>query len=163
MSTPKLTNWSFKTAIPQFIVLSLAISISVVLWPNRSLSESLMFGAFGYLGYSYLSRYTISRHHRAGIRAFQNGDYSEALEHYAKSKEFFERYPAIDRFRSVIMLTPSIWSYREMAMMNSAFAHSQIGDDDRSRQLYEEVLRDYPDNTVAVQALRMLNSTDTKK
>lgn len=121
-------------------------------------SGAMVIGAIAYLAYSNISRRTLARHHRLGIRAFHEGSYGAAIGHYEKSIEFFERYPWIDRFRAVTMMSPSDWGYREMGMLNKAFAESQNDNHEAAIAGYEAVMKDYPDNEIAVQALKMLKA-----
>lgn len=162
MSTPRLTLWSWIRALPQFAVLGASIFVAYALLPSGQKRAALLVGGVAYLVYSFGSRMIITRHHRAGIRAFRRGRYGDAIKHYDESIAFFERHSWVDRFRAITVMSPSIWTYHEMALMNRAFAHSQLGDGVASRHGYERVIREYPQNQIAHQALRMLNSMKEK-
>jgi hypothetical protein len=75
--------------------------------PNVTASGAMAIGALAYLAYSLFSRRILAKHHRLGIRAFREGHFGAAIGHYNQSIEFFERYPWIDRFRAVTMMSPS--------------------------------------------------------
>lgn len=45
-----------------------------------------------------------------------------------------------------------------MALLNMAFSYSQLGNGMKSKEIYEKVIEDYPQNEIARSALRMLNS-----
>jgi Tfp pilus assembly protein PilF len=45
-----------------------------------------------------------------------------------------------------------------MALINMAYCYSQIGKGAKSKELYEETLRKFPDSQMALSALRMLES-----
>jgi len=51
-------------------------------------------------------------------------------------------------------------TYREMALINIAFAHSQIGDGRTAKAYYERTLRDFPQNSIARAALRLIHSVE---
>ena len=158
MSSPKVTNWSWQRSIPQFAVMAILMIVAYRIVPNITASRAMAIGAIAYLAYSLISRSILARHHRLGIRAFREGHFGAAIGHYDQSIEFFERYPWIDRFRAVTMMSPSAWSYREMGMLNKAFAESQNDNHESAITGYEAVLKDYPDNEMALQALKMLKT-----
>ncbi len=164
MSNPKVTNWSLYRSIPQFAVMAILSVIVHWILPDVTVSGSMALGAIAYLAYSFISRIVFAKHHRLGIRAFREGHFEAAIWHYDQSIAFFDRYPWIDRYRAVTMMSPSAWSYREMAMLNKAFAESQNDNHESAIAGYEAVLSDYPHNQMALQALRMMSkpSQNTK-
>jgi len=103
-------------------------------------------------------RRTISRHHRMGISEMRLGQFGEAIHSFQRSIDFFERHPWIDRFRWITLLSASSMTYREMGIANIAFAYSQQGDGERARAYYEMCIKEFPDNGVAISALRLMDS-----
>ena len=112
------------------------------------------------LAYSYISRLLIARDHRTGIAYVKTGQFAEAIPHFKRSFEFFDRHSWIDRYRSIVMMSASAMSYREMALANEAFCYSQIGNGIEARRLYEECLRYFPNSGLATASLRMLDSAN---
>ena len=45
-----------------------------------------------------------------------------------------------------------------MALLNMAFAYSQIGNGQKSKEIYEQVLKEFPNSEMAKAALRMFES-----
>ena len=80
------------------------------------------------------------------------------MPEFERSYQFFTRHAWVDRWRYVALLTASRMSYREIALLNTAFCYSQIGDGKRSRDTYDQTLREFPDSQMAKTALRMMNS-----
>lgn len=99
-----------------------------------------------------------ARAHRQAIACVKRGEFVEAIEHYEKSLAYFQRYPWIDRWRALVLLSGSSMSYRQMALIGIAFSHSQLGNGALARQCYEQTLREFPDCIMSKAALRMLDS-----
>ncbi len=99
----------------------------------------------------------IPRHHRAAIRFAKQKQFERAIQEYQRSLAFFERNPWLDRFRSVVMLSLSLMSYREMDLLGVAFCYGQIGDGLRSRETYSQCLEEFPNSEMAACAIRLLD------
>ena len=67
-------------------------------------------------------------------------------------------YKWIDRFRSIVLMSPSAVSYREMALCNVAFCYTQIGNGERAKEVYRRTLAEFPESGMAAASLRMLES-----
>ena len=107
----------------------------------------------------FVLRYTISSSHRRGIRKMKKGDYQDAITDFETSYSFFKKYDWLDRFRCIFLLSPSAITYKEMALVNIAFAHSQSGNGESSVKYYEQALEEFPNSILAKTALNMINST----
>jgi tetratricopeptide (TPR) repeat protein len=152
--TPILRQTSWVAAIPQLVALGLAIIVGMLLRPH----DGFMWGAAAYLAYSLGSRYWVPRDHRDGIALIKRQRFDEAIPRFQQSLEFFDRFPWIDRFRSIVLMSPSAVSYREMALANIAFCYTQIGDGKQARCYYEQCLARFPDSGLATAALRMMDA-----
>lgn len=159
MNNPRVVNWSWARVVPQLAALTLAIVTVHWLLPSVKMFEAFAVGAVAFLVYSYGSRFFIGRNHQRGIQAFRKGRFREAQEYYGRSIAFFERHPWVDRYRAITLMSPSTWSYREMGLLNRAFACAQLGDREGAVAGYETVLREYPKNEMAQQALTMMELT----
>jgi hypothetical protein len=122
-----------------------------------------MLGAAAYLVLSFILRQTLSRHHRIGVRLMRLQRFEAAIPHFARSAEFFARHPGIDRFRAFTLLSASRMSYREMAMCNIAFGLSQLGRGSEAKIAYANVLNEYPDNSLATAAMRMIVAAESSR
>jgi len=58
------------------------------------------------------------------------------------------------------MMSPSAMSFREMALINIAFAHSQIDNGEKAKHYYQRALDEFPNNGMAIVALRMIESAE---
>jgi len=111
-----------------------------------------------YMACSLALRSTIAASHRSAIRLVRQGRFEEAIPHYAASYEFFRRHAWVDRFRAVTLFSFSGISYREMALVGSAFCHTQIGEGRKARELYERALSEFPNSGMATTALNVMDA-----
>lgn len=154
MRTPVVRQVSWTATIPQVVSLVIAITVaSYVLG-----SEGVWVGALVYLTYSIGARMIIPRHHRAGVRLIRQQKFSEATACFRQSLSFFDRHAWVDDYRSVVLMSASAVSYREMALANIGFCYAQLGDGRSSRESYEECLRRFPNSGLAATALRMMDA-----
>jgi tetratricopeptide (TPR) repeat protein len=146
---------SWLATIPQLVALTAAVAIGW--WVTQS-AIGIFWGAVAYLIYSFSSRMLIPRAHRRGIRLSRNQRYEDAIRAHQESYDFFTRHLWLDRFRSITMMSSSAMSYREMALINIAFAYSQIGNGAKAKEYYLRALQEFPDSAMASAALRMIES-----
>jgi len=139
--------------VPQLCVLG------ILVWIARSIvgaNEALLAGAGFYFLYLVGARSLVAHEHRRGIRLVRQQQWSEATPHFRRSYEFFSRHPWIDRFRWLALLSLSAASYREMALLNEAFALAQQGLRREARSVYARVLREFPESSMARTALNLM-------
>ena len=146
--TPIIRQVSWLASLPQLVALVCAIAIAFCLGaPNP-----FIYGPLVYLAYSIGSRKWIPRAHRTGIRLVKQQQFAEAIPKFQESYDFFERHPWIDRYRSIVLMSPSTASYREMALANIGFCYSQLGDGKQSRDHYQHCLDLFPNSGLATSA-----------
>lgn len=154
---PVVRQIAWISIIPHLIVLGLVIAIFTML----GTPEPIIFGALFYLILSRLVRGILTKHHTSGIRAMRKGNFEGALEHFQKSFNFFSEHRWIDEWRFLVLLSSSAMTYREMALCNIAFAHSQLGDGRSAYEIYDRVLQEYPGNALASAAINLMRSATT--
>jgi tetratricopeptide (TPR) repeat protein len=152
--TPTVRQISWVRAIPSLMVIAIAATIGFLLDPRNG----VLWGIAAYVLYSLASRDIIAHAHRAGIRLTKQKRFAEAIPKFQESLAFFERHAWIDRFRPIVLLSSSAMSYQEMALVNIAFCHTQIGQGAEGRRYYEKCLQRFPNSGLAASALRMLDS-----
>ena len=76
---------------------------------------------------------------------------------FEKSVAYFTKNAWIDKYRYVTMLSSSKMSYREMGLSNIAFCYGQLGKLEIAKEYYLRVLREYPENGLAMATLRLMN------
>ena len=129
-----------------------------VLYFLNNISISVALGAWLYLIFSFALKSTLAHNHREGMVLIRKNKYDEAIMQFEKSYEFFQKYKWIDKFRYIVMLCSSRISYREMALNNTAFCYSQLGNGDRTIEYYKITLSKFPDSEMAKTALNLINS-----
>lgn len=117
---------------------------------------ALLCGVLVYLLYARGARAVLLRHHAAGIAALRARRFREAVPEFEASYAFLERHPWIDRYRAVFLLSPSAQSFREMALLNAAFAQLQLGHAAEAKVLYQRTQNQFPASATAAAALRWL-------
>jgi len=152
---PTIRPISWIATIPQFIALFGAIGVG---WAITNSTTGIVYGAAIYLSYSFGSRLLLARAHRRGIRLAHQHRFAEAIAEYEASYDFFSRHRWLDNYRSIFMMTPGAMSYREMALANIAFAYSQLGDGQKAIAYYRRTLDEFPENQIALAALKMMES-----
>ena len=120
--------------------------------------DSLLFVAVIYLLLSFFLKKLIPKFHRKGMRYFRNKKYDLAINEYKKSYEFFQKNKWIDKYRALFLLSSSRISYSEMALVNIAYCYGQVGEGTKSKEIYEETLKEFPNSEIALEALKMYNS-----
>lgn len=100
----------------------------------------------------------IPQGHRAGIRLVRQQRFAEAIPCFDRSFEFFEKRRWLDRFRSILLLSSSSISYREMALSNAGYCCTQIDEGANARKYYEQCLQLFPESMLAASALRTLDA-----
>jgi tetratricopeptide (TPR) repeat protein len=103
-------------------------------------------------------RETVSKHHRRGIRKMKRGDFDGAKIDFENSLKFFQENEWLDKGRSIFAMSAGNMCFKEMALVNIAFAHTQSGRGDLAIETYEKTLALYPKNIIASSALKMLRS-----
>lgn len=56
------------------------------------------------------------------------------------------------------MLSSSRISYTEMALANIAFCYGQLGEGAKSKEYYENILKEFPDSQIAIVSLKMFDA-----
>jgi hypothetical protein len=156
MKIPIVRQISWPAVVLQFLILFCLFWIASIKSPDYG----FLIGAICYLGLSLTLRETISRHHRLGIRKMRGEQFRDAIHSFQRSVGFFERHPWIDKFRWITLLSASSMTYREMGLVNIAFAYSQQGDGEKSRAYYEMCIKEFPGNGLAISALRLMDSVN---
>jgi tetratricopeptide (TPR) repeat protein len=118
--------------------------------------EAGLWAAMTYLIVAYGLRYFVPVDHRKGMREIKQEKYLEAIECFDSSYHFFSKNTWVDRYRAFTIFSASKYTYREMAMVNKAFALACLDRKAEAKALYELCLQEYPKNAMAFYALKMV-------
>jgi len=157
---PVLRQVSWLGTIPQLVALGVAV---VVGWFLTESIRGVTYGALIYLAYSMGSRSLLLQTQRRGMRLLQFKRYEEAVTQFEASYDFFSRHSWIDRYRSIVFMSPSAISFREMALVNIAFAFSQMGEGAKAKEYYRRTLDEFPESAVARTTLNLIESVEQSK
>ncbi|WP_157543820.1 tetratricopeptide repeat protein [Mucilaginibacter paludis] len=140
--------------IPKLLLIALLFTLFYQISPDLG----VLYGSITYLLIIYLVRYFIPLSMRKGVSLIKHNKFDEAIPYFRRSVQFFTQYAWLDQYRSITILSSSRYTYKEMSMCNEAFSLSQINRGAEAKQIYEEVLAQYPQNNIAATALRMMES-----
>lgn len=157
---PVVRKTSSMLVIHQFIVLATVVLGAWLLLGERMGISALAVGAGAFLAYSFGSRALLTQSHRAGMLLTRQGQYRDAIKKYEQSYAFFSKHVWIDDYRSLVLLTPSAMSYREMALVNIAYCHAKMGKDKLAIAAYERTLREFPHNEIAAATLKRIEAAE---
>lgn len=148
----KEINWF--SIIPHLLVIGIIIFTWNLYYPNYS----TLLGCLTYIIISYTLRTQIPKPHTKGMKLVKSGDFEKAIPYFEKSYDFFQDNIWVDKYRFLTILSSSKMSYQEMSLVNIAFCYSQIGNGEKSKEFYLRTLKEFPENSIAITSLRMLNS-----
>ncbi len=158
MSQPLISHISWKNLLPQLTVATVLILAANFLLPVRELAEAFAIGGGVFVLYSFGSRFLIASDNRLGLKALARQEYDSALEYFERSYAFFSRNEWLDRYRSITLMSPSRWSFREIALMNILTVHVRSKDFAAAREAARRVLEQFPQNQIAQSTYDMLMS-----
>jgi len=156
--TPIFRQVSWLAAIPSLMILAVAAAMGQLMGGQNGIYVALACC----FGYAMVARSLVAREHRGGIRLVRRGRFSEAIPRFERSFAFFDRHRWLDDWRGLVLLSSSRASYREMAMLNSAFCYSQVGEGTRAAETYRRCLGLFPGSGMAEAALKMMESARPK-
>ena len=154
--TVRQISW-LRVAVVVLICFALIALVQWVLAPS-SFAFSEVLGVLILLAWSLLVHRLQPPAHRTGNRLVKRGEFREAIPHFERSQEFLSRYRWVDRWRTVMLLESSSISFHEMAMVNIAFCHTQLGNAKEAKALYQKALAEYPGSVIAQASLNMIET-----
>jgi len=153
-TTPIIKQISWLSVVPQLAIGALLVLAADLLGAGNP----VLVAAAAYLAMLFPLRWLVASHHRRGIALIKKGNFERAIDDFQKSYRFFREHPWVDTYRYVTLLSSSRVGYREMALVNIAFCHGQIGNGRKSKEYYERALAEFPESEIAKSALRMIAS-----
>jgi tetratricopeptide (TPR) repeat protein len=139
--------------IPQLILIFLLCWIFSLYTDD---TFTFLFGLVSYWLIIFSLRNLVAKSHRKGIALLKKNNFEQAIVYFQKSVNFFEKNPWVDKYRYLTLLSASRMTYREMGLCNIAFSLSQSGRAAEAKEIYIQVLKQYPENGIATAALNMM-------
>jgi len=98
-------------------------------------------------------RRTLLGRFRRGMRLLLRAQFAAAIPEFTAAYESLTLRDWIDRYRYLTLLDASAYSYREIALCNIAFAHSQLGHGEQAVAWYKRAANEFPGSDLAETAL----------
>ncbi len=117
-------------------------------------------GTITYLITSNVLRRIIPHAHNKGMQLLSRQNYPEAISNFEKSYSFFSGQQWLDKFRYLTLLSSSRMSYREMALINIAYCHAQMGNENLAKEFYEQTLAEFPKSEMAIASLNSFEAAE---
>lgn len=145
-----------------FLIIILIWIIFMAIFAFLFQFEGIYIGSIIFFILSVSLQQIIPASHNKGAKAIKKKDFKTALEYFSESVDFFTRYDWVDKYRAITLLTTAKMSYREMALCNMAFCYSQTNEAEKAKNLYEQILKEYPNNGVAFYSLNSIKTFSNK-
>ena len=133
------------------VLCSLVLAACAVLLPDRGVQV----GASLLLLYLLLARLVFSGDYQLALWHQAHHEYELAIPRLEASLAYFERHTVLDRLRFALLLSPTAYRYRELALLGLGHCHAQLGRLE-ARGYYEACLRLNRRNTAARAALVLM-------
>jgi tetratricopeptide (TPR) repeat protein len=158
-NVPTVKQVAWISMIPQLTVMGLLIYVYYIF----QFQEPFLYGSLTYVGLSLFLRNFVAKDHRDGMRLVKQQNFMDAIYKFEKSVGFFTKNNWLDKYRFLTLLSSSKMTYKEMGLCNIAFCYSQTNNGQKAKEYYEQALREFPENGLAIAGLRMINSLGNVK
>ena len=155
---PVITQVRWRAVAIHLLIYAAAVVIASLLLGRDS--NPVLAGVAPVFVWSLSSRYLVARHQRRGVRLMKAHEYDAAITSFEASYAFFSNHRWLDRYRAFVLMSSSAIPYREMALANVAFCHSQAGRGAEAKAAYQRTLSEFPSSGLAQAALRLIQSAE---
>ncbi len=149
--------------IPQLLSMFVLVALAEYVIRPEIVTTSVIVGISTFLVYSQSSRLILLTHHRRGMRHTKRGEFADAIASFEKSYEFLSNHSWIDRFRWIVMMSPSEMQYREMALVNIAHCNMQLENVKAAKEFYEKTLREFPESVMAKSSMNFIETIEHQR
>jgi tetratricopeptide (TPR) repeat protein len=156
--TPIIRQVSWIYILPQLAIMAAFMAATQALLHLPNFAHSMIIGLAAYLIYSHGMRVMVLRVHRRAMGLVRRRDFRGAIKNFEESYRSLSQQPWVDRFRWIILLSPSSIGYREMDLYNIAYCYIQLNQPAEARTYYEKVIGEFPNGSLAPKAQRMLQA-----
>lgn len=91
------------------------------------------------------------------IKLIKEGKFGQAIPLIQKTIDYYSKKPWIDKFRFLLLISSSKRTIREGSLCNLGYCYLQIGEIKRAKEIYQNVLAQYPENINAKSTLDTIN------
>jgi tetratricopeptide (TPR) repeat protein len=158
-NVPTVKQIAWISLIPQLTLTGIIIYIYYI-FQNQ---QPVIYGGLTYIGLSILLRNILAKDHRDGLRLAKQENFTDAINKFEKSVDFFTKNSWLDKYRFLTLLSSSKMTYKEMSLCNIAFCYSQTNNGKKAKEYYEQIIKEFPENGLAIAGLRLINSVENSK
>ena len=105
----------------------------------QSARKAMLAGCLSYIILARSLRFIFQKQHMNGMKLMQAKKYHEAAAAFQQSQNFFEKHPAIDKYRFITMFSSSAIPYRQMALNNLGICYLYMGEDAKALDEFKKL------------------------
>jgi len=120
------------------------------------LTLDALWGALIYLLIFPTLRLTFIRKHKKGIKLVRNGNVDDAITCFQASYDYFDKHRVLNNYICPLLSASKI-TYKEMALINTAYCYIMKKDGKKAKEIYEYVLSIYPNSMIAKNAMNTID------
>jgi|SRR6185437_8505315 len=150
------TNWF--AILPRIFVIGILCLVFYHFLGQADKHNFFIFAFIVYLIIAFASRklfFPLVIHQ--GIRLIKEEKFAQAIPYIHKTIDYYTKNSWIDKFRFLLLISSSKSTIRESSICNLAYCYLQIGETNKSREIYQDILIQYPKS---INAKSMLNTID---
>ncbi len=141
-NVPMIDRISWKAMLLQFLFMVLCYSVAAAFYPE----EAFLLGVGSYFLVTVVLKYTMMMPFRKGIAYVRMGHFSDAISSFGQSIEFLDKNPWVDQYRAILLANPSAFSYKELALHNTAFAQNELGEKKEANKTLKRLREEFPES-----------------
>lgn len=105
----------------------------------QSARKAMLAGCLSYFILAWSLRFAFQKHHMNGMKLMQAKNYHKAAVAFQQSQNFFEKHPAIDKYRFLTMFSSSAIPYQQMALNNLGICYLYMGEDAKALDAFKKL------------------------
>lgn len=142
----------------EFLVFANGLALVGIWWIIlRSVREAIMAGCVSYLILARVLRYGFQKHHRRGMKLVREKNYSAAAAAFQQSYEFFQKHPAVDKYRFITMFSSNAIPYQQMALNNMGLCYLHMEENIKALGAFKNLAAlnmDFPNVTKVIEEIQ---------
>ena len=92
-----------------------------------------------------------------GVKKIKEGQFALAIPFFEETVAYYTTHRWIDTFRFFLLISTAKSSIRESSLCNLAYCHLQTGDVNTAKEMYQNIVLEYPENINARSMLNTIN------
>lgn len=142
----------------EFLVILNGLVLIGIWWiVLQSPRKAMLAGCLSYLVLAWCLRLIFQKHHRNGMKFLRAKNYSNAAAAFQTSHDFFEKHPAIDKYRFITMFSSNAIPYQQMALNNMGICYLYMDEAGKALEAFKnlaELNSNYPYITKIIEEIQ---------